>query len=274
MVPWRTTPHRLRVRHCWALLFSFICVGCDKVLVVGVCEPGEGSAPDGGDDDAGSVSASISLPWASGFEDGFCDFRRVGGFCYQRGAASYKLVTSPVHSGTFAAAFTVSSDASASGTQARCARQGTLPERAYYGAWYYVPPVRIESGIWDLFHFQGGQSAGGDLHGLWDVQLVQDSSGQLRLSVYDFLRQRQIELPSAAPIPIDFWFHLKFYFARASDTTGEITVLQDDQPVLDLTGIETDDSQWQQWYVGSYATGLSPPQATVYVDDVTIDAVR
>jgi hypothetical protein len=137
-----------------------------------------------------------------------------------------------------------------------------------------VPPVRIESGIWDLFHFQGGQSSSGDLHGLWDVQLVQDSNGQLRLSVYDFLRQRQIELPSAAPIPIQAWFHLEFYFARASDATGEITVYQDDQPVLDLTGIETDDSQWQQWYVGSYATGLSPTQATVYVDDVTIDTVR
>src|ERR1039458_9041167 len=142
MEPWRTTPHRLRVRYCWALLFSFIFVGCDKVLVVGVCEPGERSALDSGDDDAGAVS--ITLPWSSGFEDGFCGFRRVGGFCYQRGAASYTLVTSPVHSGTFAAAFTVSSDTSASGTQARCARQGTLPERAYYGAWYYVPPVRSE----------------------------------------------------------------------------------------------------------------------------------
>ena len=35
----------------------------------------------------------------------------------------------------------------------------------------------------------------------------------------------------------------------------------------------TDDSRWGQWFVGNYATALSPPSSTVYVDDVTIDLV-
>jgi hypothetical protein len=42
---------------------------------------------------------------------------------------------------------------------------------------------------------------------------------------------------------------------------------------LDLTGIATDDSRWGEWFVGNFATALSPASSTVYVDDVTIGRV-
>ncbi len=254
-----------RARYCWAPLFLVASVGCDKELLVGVCETGVSSMPDGG--------RGIGMPWWSGFETGFCDFGLVGGFCYQRGSATYTLVTSPVHSGTFAAAFMVSSDANSPGTQARCVRQATLPPSAYYAAWFYVPQTQIHSGIWTLFYFQGRDSAGADVP-LWDVRLTQNSNGELRVQVYDLIQNQPHDIPSAPPIPIDQWFHLEFYFGRASDATGEITVFQDDQKLLDLTGLVTDSTSWGQWYVGSYATDLLPTQTTIYVDDVTIDVTR
>lgn len=236
-------------------------IGCDKALLVGVCQTGVRSMPDG--------AVGIAMPWWSGFETGFCDFGLVGGFCYQTGSATYTLVSSPVHTGTFAAAFTVTSD----GTQARCARQGTLPPSAYYSAWFYVPQTQIHSGVWSLLYFQGRDSAGADVP-LWDVRLTQNSSNELRVQVYDQLHDQPHDIASAPPIPIDEWFHLESYFGRASDTTGEIMVYQDDLKLLDLTGLVTDSTSWGQWYVGNYATDLIPAETTIYVDDVTINVTR
>ena len=36
------------------------------------------------------------------------------------------------------------------------------------------------------------------------------------------------------------------------------------------TGIVTDTTDFGQWYVGNYVHQLTPPESTLYVDDVTI----
>jgi hypothetical protein len=60
------------------------------------------------------------------------------------------------------------------------------------------------------------------------------------------------------------------FLKRASDATGEVQVYQDGVSVLHQIGIITDDSAWAQWYVGNLATNLTPPESTIYVDDVSI----
>ena len=110
--------------------------------------------------------------WTTGFEDGFCDYTLPTGYCYAAGG-SYSLVTSPVHSGRYAAAFTAVAvgDASAGPVQARCVQQGVFPSAAYYGAWYYVPAEAVKDGGYNLFHSQGvGPGTAGS--NLWDVSLV------------------------------------------------------------------------------------------------------
>ncbi|MBN1611565.1 MAG: hypothetical protein JW940_33330 [Polyangiaceae bacterium] len=96
------------------------------------------------------------------------------GYCYSPNAASYGIVTSPVHSGDYAAAFTVSSDPDRPGRQTRCVHAGVLPESAYYSAWYFIPEDRDSRGTWNLFHFQGGAGPEEPLHGLWDLSLAKD----------------------------------------------------------------------------------------------------
>lgn len=270
MKPGRPMRESSRAQQCGVLLLA-ACMGCsNEVLLVGMCEGPASSSAVGEGADAGSPSTDITLPWASGFEAGFCDFRRVGGHCYARGNASYTLVTSPVRSATFAAAFTVTSNNT--GTQARCGREGNLPKSAYYGAWFYVSPARIEKGNWELVKFEGRSTDTSETpHGLWGVELSQASDGQHRLSVYDFLHGRLLST-SGPPIPIESWFHVVVYLSRASDETGQLTLIQDGSTVLELTALETDDSQWGLWWVGNYGPNLSPAQTTVYVDDVTIDA--
>jgi hypothetical protein len=192
------------------------------------------------------------------------------GFCYAFGAASYTIVTSPVHSGRFAAAFQVDSappESSAESGQARCVQQRVLADEAYYGAWYLVPSVQTNTGNWNLFHFQGG-TPGDRLHDLWDVSLVNDTSGNLKLAVLDFLTSSGKS--AAMPIPIDSWFHLEFYLRRAADATGEVIVYQDNVEAIHFANVITDDSPWAQWYVGNLATALMPSESIIFVDDVEI----
>jgi hypothetical protein len=240
-------------------------LACNPTVMIGdhMC-PGD----DGGSDAGIAPDASVGS-WATGFEDGFCDYAPPVGFCYAVGGGSYSLVTSPVHSGRYAAAFSVNA-ALDGGSQARCVLQGVFPAAAYYSAWYYVPApaVVVNGGNWNLFHFQGGS----DLHGLWDMSLSSPNDGGLYPYVRDYVTFAASTSTAAPPIPIGRWFHLEVYVKRANDTTGEISLLQDGVPAGQLTGLATDNTDAGQWYVGNLAStnAIMPPASTVYVDDVTV----
>jgi hypothetical protein len=239
-------------------------MGCEPTVIVGtrVCP-----TTDEGDG-ATNQDAGVPLTWSNGFENGFCDFTPPLRFCIATGASKYSLVTSPVHSGRYAAAFTAISDADG-GSQVRCVEQGVFPSAAYYGAWYYVPETAKVVILWNLLHYLGGVP--GQTHGLWDVSLVNQSDGGVHVSVFEFLNGGVTPDAGAVPaIPIGQWFHLEVYFKRAKDTTGELSVWQDGVLAVHLTGLATDDTDWGQWYIGNLATGLLPPASTVYVDDITM----
>jgi hypothetical protein len=246
------------------------CVGalaCDPTVVIGnrACDAAE--AGPALDPDASIVS------WTTGFEDEFCDYAQPTGFCFATGAGSYSVVTSPVHSGSYAAAFTVRGVPDGGGSQARCVVQGVFPGAAYYGAWYYVPLRAQNTGNWNLFHYQGGVP-GQTLQYLWDVSLANgNGGGPLHTLVRDFLTLQTYD-STAPPIPVGQWFHLEVYFKRANDATGEITLWQDGAMAVHLTGLVTDPTDWGQWYVGNLADDLIPPASTVYVDDVTISLTQ
>jgi hypothetical protein len=61
---------------------------------------------------------------------------------------------------------------------------------------------------------------------------------------------------------------------RAADATGEVALYQDGELLIQATDLITDDSSWGQWYVGNLAQGLTPPDSTLYVDDVTLRAAE
>jgi hypothetical protein len=67
---------------------------------------------------------------------------------------------------------------------------------------------------------------------------------------------------------------VELYLARARDNTGEVAVYQDGERIIEAQNVRTDDSDWGQWYVGNLASGLTPSDSTLYVDDITLDATR
>ncbi len=257
------------------LTLAGISSGCSSRVVIATWTCSQSS-------DAGQTGSTTSdagdfeFPWSTSFESGFCDYQVNGGFCFGTGVSSYQIVTSPVHTGKYAAAFSVTASPAHTGNQVRCVRQGTLPAQAYYGAWYYVPSLATNNNaVWNLFHFAGGAGPGDTLHGIWDISLVNNpATGDLRLVVYQFpIANTAVGTPALsgdATIPIGIWFHIVIFLKRAADATGEVQVYLNTASILHLTGLITDDSQWGQWYVGNLAENLTPPDSTLYVDDVTI----
>ena len=245
----------------------------DLFLATRVCKQSSSAGhPDAGSNDAGTEFS----PWSTGFENGFCDYSSDGnGSCYTTGSASYEIVAAPVHRGHYAAAFTVVGQGTNTGTStnSRCHRDGELPQQAYYGAWYYVPALATNSDNWNLIHFQGRSSPDDSWHGLWDISLVNNANGGLRLTVRDYVPNSSIpDLSESPPIPIGSWFHIEMFLKRASDTTGEVWVSQDDVKILLATNLITDNTSYGQWYVGNLATNLNPAESTLYVDDVSVGA--
>ena len=263
----------------WRSLGGVGCVvlGCssEPTLVIGDWEctghdPNEPSSAS----DYEIPEADVDVGWETSFENGFCDYTKLGGFCFDNTSAWFELVRSPVHSGRWAAAFHIGGQ-DVDGLQARCARQGRLPAAAYYGAWFYIPTAVTAADNWNLFHFEGQPPDGGEeQHGLWDVSLTVDAEGSLRVYVFDFLRGRAWPLQGAPAVPVGQWFHFEVYLQRSSGTTGRFTLYLNGDQLFDLADVATDDSDFGQWYVGNLATTLEPPTNTVFVDDVTISTVR
>ena len=237
---------------------------------------GEGGAPGSCRSEGGNVTGnlqrvteSLALPWSTSFERGFCDYAVTSGYCYGDTRASYEIVSSPVHSGDSAAAFNIVVDDAFDGLQARCVRQGQLPNDAYYSAFFFIPSAPTAANNWNLIHFQGG-GATGPLHGLWDVSISIDAQGELHLYVYDFLRPLMRVTTNLPTVPIGSWFQIEVHWKRASDATGEFALYQDGELGLELKNLSTDNTSYGQWYVGNLAVGLTPQDLTLYVDDVSI----
>jgi hypothetical protein len=94
------------------------------------------------------------------------------------------------------------------------------------------------------------------------------------LSVRGYLSNLIVPDMSGAPaIPIGSWFHVVMYLKLAADATGEVDVYQNNDRILYAPNLitDTDNSIFDQWYVGNLADSLNPAESTVYVDDVTIE---
>jgi len=246
----------------------------------------EGGASDGGTSQPAQLTDPVILPWSAGFElaeqqaapapsdpdqpkfENFCDYVKVAGYCY--GDRPYVVVTEPHRSGRFSAEFKVIGDEE---HQTRCVRQGLLPESAYYGAWYFIQQPVTNARIWNLWHFQGRDSVDEAHHDLWDVSLYRGAQdGDWELGVYDFVAGPTYRSADHKTIPIGSWFHIELFLKRATDGSGKIALYQDGVLLFEKMNLKSDASKITQWYVGDLADTPTPPESSLYVDDVSISA--
>ena len=290
-MPWRYTFRQKSVDGFRALvglsaLLSFW-VGCEPNLIVGKWrgEAGEGGhAGEGGQassagasgesceavsGEVNAMTAPVTMPWSTSFENEFCDYIAAGGYCYTAPRASRTTVDSPAHSGSTAAAFSLITDAAFNGLQSRCVRQGELPSAAYYSAYFFVPAAPTAANNWNLMHFRGGDGVQPN-DGTWDLSLARQADGSFQLFVYDHFEDVVRPTTNLPSVPIGEWFQLTAYFSRSTDATGEFAVYQDGELGLRMTDLVTDKGRYGEWYVGNLAVSLTPENNVIYVDDVAI----
>jgi hypothetical protein len=249
--------------------------GCAPKVSAGAWQcPSDGGAADGGASDGAAPTDPVTIPWSTGFEDGFCDYTKVAGSCY--GDEPYVLSTEQHHlAGHYAAEFNLIG--SNRNPQTRCIREGVFPESAYYGAWYYLPEALEAADLWNLFHFTGRDDPNAMFQPLWDVTLDNKTTqpGEWELIVFDNLappNTGRYANPEHKPVPIRKWFHIELFVKRAADSTGEIALYQDGVLLLNKTNLKSNLSKWCQWYVGDLASNAKPVDSFLYVDDVSIRA--
>lgn len=212
----------------------------------------------------------VSPDWHTSFEDGFCGYSEVYGFCYAAPDASVRIVDTIARSGRKAAAFSITTDSEREGEQTRCVREGTLPQDAYYGAWFYLPRGTTGRDNWNLIHFQGA-SEENPLHNLWDVSVFTTNDGRSVPWLRGFVGEGETFAPSVgADLPTDEWFSLHLRLLRSPTATGRVALYLNGELLEERDNIVTDDSDWGQWYVGNLARTLEPAESTIYVDDVSI----
>lgn len=266
------------------LMLAATSAACEPELKVGTwpCTSSSGPAGTMPDGSVVSIKDPVPMPWQNGFEDGFCGYARAKGYCYRDPDASYAVVDAPVHSGLHAAEFSVTGDDALSGKQTRCVREGAMPHDAVYGAWFFLSSTATAGANWNLMYFNGGTADG--LNGLpgrgaeWDVSIADGDGGPHTLYLRNHLANKVIPDPADADagvppsISAGEWFHVEVRLVRDQGTGGRVTLYQDGQPVVDVNGIQTELTgvTWGQWYVGNLVGAVTPPDSTLYVDDVSI----
>ncbi len=253
-------------------MVSAICAACEPGLDVGEwkCTAAPLFVPPDGSLELPGRETIVNPEWQTGFEDGFCGYAKARGFCYSDPDASYRIVDAPARSGRKAAAFTINTEEGTRGEQTRCVREGTLPQDAYYGAWFYIPGGTTNNGNWNLMHFRSAVDDG-PLDGDWDVSLVSTDDGRLVPLLRDYVGESMIPPSMDFEVPVDRWFSLSLRLVRESTPTGTAALFLDGELVVELTDVVTDPGAiWGQWYVGNLATDLTPSDSTIYIDDVSI----
>lgn len=194
------------------------------------------------------------------------------------GTGTTRITSDRVHLGRYSLALTITNVREKQAT--RNFRWGisegtSLPVEGYYSAWYFFPRVWRPKVYWNVFQWKTKVDA--DTNDPTFVLNVGARRGRMYLYLYDAVRARpagdaKIDLPTGR------WVHIEAFYRFATDNSGRVTFWQDGQQILDVQGVQTQfpssDQNARQWSVDSYSNGLSPDDATIYVDDAAISLTR
>lgn len=214
--------------------------------------------------------------WSAGFETGdISEWEAHGDWLRQGNTATYDVQTQKAHSGDYAVKFTIDTS-SGSSQAAYLFYWDTLPNAAYYSAWYYVPS-NIETEVWwNIMQWKSTYNGNSDYS---RPVFVLDGAlfGQTAISLChlpDKDADKVCWKQTNVSIPRDQWFHIEVYYER-SKTNGHVIVWQDGVKLFDITGYPTVLSDGTLYYsVNHYTDGIAPNVSSIYLDDIVISYDR
>lgn len=229
----------------------------------------------------GYAVSEEDVVWSADFETGdISQWSPGGGFIKQGSSGKVDIITSPVHSGKYAAALSINtSEPSSTGNQAAYLfRWQDLPGKEYYySAWYYIPSNINPGSWWNIFQWKSMHSSGNDPMIVLDA--INYSSGQTGLVMYwradnETLRKRWTQ-ENLKPIPRDTWFQIEGYYKQSTLQDGHVTVWQDGVKIFDVKNLQTALSEdTVHWSINNYTSNITPPNTTIYVDDAVISKTK
>jgi hypothetical protein len=208
--------------------------------------------------------------------------RDGGGGVYNSGTGTVAVQREVVHSGRFGMRLSIAHADGRSGDQAarlfrwRTRDGSPLPTTGYYSAWYRFPTRVSPTQFWNVFQSKTKLSDD-QVDPTFVLNVDARPSGRMYLYLWDAIAERD---RGASPIalPLDRWVHVEALYRWSTSATGRVIVWQDGRKILDAGRVRTTypsrDPNRRQWGPANYTNGLSPPSATIYVDDAAISASR
>jgi len=227
------------------------------------------------------LDVGSDLLWTARFETGdFSEWTNVDGGSAQAFPMPPNMIAvsnAQAHHGSDSAALTITAGSDGAQENAGLSRVGGLPTEAYYSAWYYLPYSVSVGPFWVIFKFRMRTNPD-DLNTaneLYDMDLATLPSGEMTLRLYDHRTSADIPLDVSNPIvPVEAWFQLEAFYRATNDDTGRLTYWLNGQQVVDIAGAPTSPTSWVEWDACSVGENLTPPTATLYIDDCAISRSR
>ncbi len=186
-----------------------------------------------------------------------------------------ELTTERVRHGSYAAKLTVDAPAGSGQTSAVLSRAGgSLPQAAYYSAWYYLPRTITVNTYWVIFKFR--QQDASTMDELYDLDLINLDTGEMSLQLYDHRRGGAVvPLDVASPVvPVGQWFQIEAFYRNAQDDMGRVTYWLDGRQIVDVANQPMAPTPWVEWNASSIAEDLTPSTAVIYIDDCAVSRTR
>lgn len=164
----------------------------------------------------------------------------------------------------------------------------TLPRRAYYSAWYYLPQRYSvgPGGFWLIMKFRR-MDGNGTQHELYDLGL-KDSGTDMTLHLYNWDKGTNESSLDAMnrKVAIGKWFQLEAYYCYAPECNSAsdpaFSLWLDGAQILDIPSRTTEVTSWVAWEISNIGLSLTDPTkapptsatVTLFADDAAISLTR
>ena len=189
---------------------------------------------------------------------------------------NHQIVSTPAQ-GSYSVAIAIGSGSSTAAYLFTYVQGASNTGYATYSADFYIPSEVTPSDWWNVWQWKSSDTT--YAKPIIDLNLVElDGTFQLRMTHVEegLATNPAVAYTQTVPIafPRDTWVTVKGEYEARSDSTGEVTIYQDDVEVFNLDNIVTKPGgEIVFWSVNSYADEISPDPATVYIDNMIVDEV-
>ena len=278
------------------LFLSCSLIACDPTIMLGVravdaaserpdgreetdgrVDPDSRVVPDRQDLDTRSDGTSPTILWSADHETGNLSAWHLGGDP-QGGeyaiAGTAAVSRDLAHAGSYAVKLSI--DTSDGADHLTRLYRRTVSGGAFYSAWFYWNQAHTPAAWWSiiLFRAQTDPADPNTYVNLWDVEGARQSDGQMTLRFLDHLTNKMTYPLPVKPLPVGQWVQIEAFFQYAPPNGTRLTVWQDGEPLLDMTGLGQSPSNYIFWAIGNGSNGLAPPLSILYIDDAAIATAR